>query len=402
MITNETFRRSVGKSGRRRATTLNQKRRGSALVLSVFLIATLLMVAAVAIDFGHINVSRSEVKRTADAAAMAACWELFDGVVAGTPALEQRPLIATAADDIAGLNLVSSRSPSLNKDDDIEIGYYTTREPGVLSPAGSLEPNAVRVHLRQTDAVNSAIPLFFGAVTGRHQQSLETHSTAAMFKAVAGFHVPDEEGECLDILPITLDLATWEKVCAKQTEDKLSWDPQANEGRGGVVNKGDGFCECSLYPEPTDDAAGNRGTVDIGGGANSTTDISRQIMTGISAADMAAFQAEGGTLEFDSNGECVLNGDTGISAAIKDELHSIVGQTRIIPIFKEVGGNGDNAQFTIVAWEGVRILGVKLTGPMHKKHLTIQPARMVAKHAIYSEDEFAETDFLYTPVMLVD
>ncbi|QDV42689.1 hypothetical protein Enr13x_25390 [Stieleria neptunia] len=369
-----------------------KRRKGSALVFSVVLVAGLLVVSAIAIDYGHINVSRSEVKRTADAAAMSACWELFDGVVQGDDATAVQCQINDAASMIASKNVVSSRAPTLNADADIEMGFYDRNQPGDLDTADPSRFNAVRVHVRQTEANNSAIPLFFGSVTGRAEQSLQARSTAALFKTISGFHKPKDAGETLDILPIALDLETWEQVVAKQTEDVYSYS-------GGQVTSGsDGFYECSLYPTGTG-SPGNRGTVDIGGSNNSTNDLSRQILYGISAQDMDDL---GHSLEFDSNGELELNGDTGISAGIKDELAAIIGQPRIIPIFTSVHGNGNNAMYTIVRFEGIRILSVKLTGPMKKKHLTIQPAPMVARYSIFKEAPIEESEFLFTPVMLVD
>lgn len=369
-----------------------KRRQGSALVFSVFLVAGLLIVSAIAVDFGHINVSRSEVKRTADAAAMSACWELFDGVVAGNEASAVQCDIGDAAASIASKNVVSSNAPTLNTNGDVEIGFFDRSNPGDLSTSDPNKFNAVRVHVRQTESNESAIPLFFGSVTGRETQSLQARSTAAMFKTISGFFPPTEAGETLDILPITLDEETWELVKNNQTQDVLSYSG------GSVQNGSDGYCECSLYPSGTG-SPGNRGTVDIGGSNNSTTDIRRQILHGISAQDMADFGRE---LKFDSCHEIELNGDTGISAGIKAELQQIIGQPRIIPIFRSVQGNGNNAMYTIVAWEGVRILGVKLTGPMNKKHVTIQPCPMVARYSIFSDQSVPESEFLFTPVMLVD
>ncbi len=94
-----------------------------------------------------------------------------------------------------------------------------------------------------------------------------------------------------------------------------------------------------MFPQGTG-SPGNRGTVDIGSSNNSTADIARQIVHGISPSDFAQL---GGKLEFDDSGKLYLNGDTGISAGVKDELASIMGQPRIIPIFSTVSGNGNNA-----------------------------------------------------------
>lgn len=367
-------------------------RKGSALVFSVFLVAGLLIVSAVAVDFGHINVSRSEIKRTADAAAMSACWELFDGVVAQQPAATVETQITGSASHIAANNLVSSRAPTINQESDVEIGYYDLAQPGVLDQSNAEKFNAVRVHVRQTADNQSAIPLFFGTVTGRHNQSLQAHSTAALFKRISGFYTPTEAGETLDILPIALDLETWEKVVAKETDDDYCLV------NGAVSNGSDGYHECSLYPTGTG-SPGNRGTVDIGGANNSTSDLRRQILYGISPQDMADL---GKPLEFDNNGELTLNGDTGISAGIKAQLAEIIGQPRMIPIFTSVQGNGNNATYTIVRFEGIRILKVKLTGPMNKKHVVIQPCPMVARYSRYESSGITESEFLYTPVMLVD
>lgn len=59
-----------------------------------------------------------------------------------------------------------------------------------------------------------------------------------------------------------------------------------------------------------------------------------------------------------------------------DELASIIGQTRIVPLFTNVTNPGSNATYTIVKWVGVRIMDVKLIG--NNKYLYLQPATFVA------------------------
>ena len=110
----------------------------------------------------------------------------------------------------------------------------------------------------------------------------------------------------------------------------------------------------------------------------------------------------GRPLEFDENGELELNGDTGISAGVKDELASIIGQVRIIPIYTEVNGNGNNAMFTIVRFEGVRILDVKLTGKGSQKRVIIQPANVIARGSKIDYSGEHTSSHLYAPVMLVE
>ncbi|MDC0288687.1 hypothetical protein OAL01_04475, partial [Rubripirellula sp.] len=167
---------------------------------------------------------------------------------------------------------------------------------------------------------------------------------------------------------------------------------------GQVESGSDGVFETNLYPKGTG-APGNRGTVDIGDSNNSTSDLSRQILHGISRQD---FVDLGKPLVFDANGELHLNGDTGISAGIKDELATLIGKKRILPIFTEVSGQGNNATFTIVKFEGVRILDVKLTGKKSQKRVVVQPAKVIGRGVKIDWSGTNTTSHLLTPVMLVE
>jgi hypothetical protein len=173
--------------------------------------------------------------------------------------------------------------------------------------------------------------------------------------------------------------------------DSWCYNPETKTVTAGA----DGVKEVNLFPQGTG-SPGNRGTVDIGSSNNSTADLARQIVSGISPADLAHL---GGSIQF-TNGELHLNGDTGISAGVKDELASIIGKPRIIPIFSSVTGNGNNADYTIVKFVGVRILDVKLTGSMSSKRLTIQPCNVVMKGGIYQQGA-SHSQYVHSPVWLV-
>jgi hypothetical protein len=191
-------------------------------------------------------------------------------------------------------------------------------------------------------------------------------------------------------LPFALDEQTWQALVAGTTTDNYSWNSTTKTVGAGS----DGTREVNLYPQGTG-SPGNRGTVDIGSSNNSTSDISRQIVYGVNASDLAH---HGGKLEFDGCGTLQLNGDTGISAGVKDELESIKGQPRIIPVFRSVEGPGNNAMYTIVKFVGVRIMYVKLTGS--NKQVIIQPAMLLVRGGIPATTQ-GTSSFLYSPVQLV-
>lgn len=382
----ESFRLSVPI---RAASLPTHRRRGAALVLGLFLIVSLVTLLAVTLDFAHIHVAETELQRTADASAMAACWEMFDQSLAGVNSGQTKIAAKQAANSVAYANQIGDESPQFASDD-VELGAYGVDRSWDGSGSGTL--NAVRVTLRRQEAMNGELPLFFGALTGRDSLSLHTTATAAMHRAISGFNAPTGADEGLEILPLALDLPSWLDAVAGDTSDNYAY------ANGTVTSGSDGVSETNLYPKGTG-APGNRGTVDIGGSNNSTADLSRQILHGISKQD---FVDLGKPLEFDEHGELLLNGDTGISAGIKDELASLIGKVRIIPIYTSVAGNGNNAMFTIVRFEGVRILDVKLTGSKNDKRVIIQPAPAIARGAKIDYSGTNSSTHVYTPVMLVE
>jgi hypothetical protein len=225
-------------------------------------------------------------------------------------------------------------------------------------------------------------------------QVLNTEAIAGIICDIKGFRAP-ADGDNVDILPYALDLGTWNNLVGGNSSDNYRWNATTKQIESGS----DGLVEVNLFPQGTG-SPGNRGTVDIGGSNNSTSDIARQILYGISPADFQAFANQGRTLEFNAAGKLYLNGDTGISAGVKDELAAIKGKPRIIPIFESVSGNGNNAEYTIVKWQGIRIMAVKLTGSMSQKHVTIQVAPVMASGVIPSATS-GPSKYVYSPVVLV-
>ncbi len=368
-------------------------RRGSVTVLGLILLTSLIALVAVSLDLGYISISNAELRRTADASAMAACWELYDQQNEWQSSDVPEQTIRAAAANMASMNLVGHQPPAIGSSaDDFVIGHYQVGGGGVFTSSIANGANAVRVRLARQSAVNGELPLFFGAITGRNSQALEAQAVAAMLNSIAGFYIPGTDNETIDILPIALDLETWLNVVAGNTTDNFQCQS------GNVSNGNDGMYECNLYPQGTG-SPGNRGTVDIGGANNSTADLSRQILNGISRQDLVDL---GKPLVFDEDGILELNGDTGISAGIKDELAAIIGQKRIIPIYTSVAGNGNNATYRIVRLEGVQILDVKLTGPKNGKRVIVQPAKMIARNAILGTEATQSSSYLVTPVMLVE
>jgi hypothetical protein len=307
----------------------------------------------------------------------------------------------TRAVQYAAFNEVCQSAPvvdpntSNSQAGDVVIGYLAQgADPqGPLDTADPQKFNAVQIRVRRVSSQNGEVPMFFGKALGLSSVATEGIATAVIEKNVKGFRTPDDN-ETLNVLPYAIDQETWNNLINSGSgSDNWRWDESTNTVGLGCDN----IKEINLFPQGSG-WAGKRGTVDIGSSSNNTADLARQIVQGINKQDMLDL---GKALEFDSAGKLTLNGDMGISAGVKDHLASIIGKTRIIPIFETVSGTGNNCTYTIVQWAGVRILDVKLTGGKSSKRLTIQPATVVSKYASVNPDSTTTSWFVYTPPKLV-
>jgi Flp pilus assembly protein TadG len=374
-------------------------RRGTIAIMSAVLAIVLVGMVAFSVDIGYVLSAKEELQRTADASALAACWEYGQKIADGYSSTDAAQLARTTAvqygllNEVTNHGLIVDPNTSNSAEGDVVFGYIADFSDS-NSPFQTDNPslyNAVRVRTHKQESANGEVPYFFARVFGLEGQVLHSTATAGIVRDVRGFQTPANGGN-VDILPFALDIDAWDDLVSGNSTDQWRWDEECETSVPGS----DGLVEVNLYPQGTG-SPGNRGTIDIGGCNNSTSDIARQILEGISPDDLSH---HGGKLEFDANGKLYLNGDTGISAGVKDELASIIGDPRTIPIFEHVCGNGNNANYTIVKWQGIRIMAVKLTGPMSKKHVTIQVCPVMARGVIPSTTT-GTSSYVFSPVVLV-
>jgi Flp pilus assembly protein TadG len=391
---------------KRRYKNSNRSRHGTVAVLSCFLMIGMLGLVAFAVDLGYLANSQTELQRAADSAALAACNELHYGGTPGTPVNLSNYVadVPTVASQYAAANKVCASAPALAASD-VVVGYMAgPGQPGATIDTGANinSFNAVQVTVRRASNENGLVPAFFSRVFGQQGEAASATATAAFLGNISGFGIPASgtgpgagTGNLM-FLPFALDLDTWNALLAGTGSDVWKWD-SVNQC---VVSGSDGILECNLFPQGTG-SPGNRGTVTIGC-SNGTSNLVRQIQYGLSASDLASY---GGVLQLDSTGNLYLPANPGISAGTKSALASIIGQTRIIPIFSSVTGNGANAMYDIVQFVGIRVLDVNLTGSMSSKHLTVQPAWVYTRGAIAAASSGSSnsqyTYGVYSPVWLV-
>jgi Flp pilus assembly protein TadG len=385
------MKKRIGKSNRK-------NRKGAISVLAAILAIVLVGMVAFSVDIGYVLSAKEELQRSADATALAACWEYAQRVSSGSTSTVAATYARGTAIQYAGLNEVTNSPMTLDANSsndpagDIVFGYISdfSNSASAFQTSGT-NYNAVKVRLHKDENANGEVPYFFARVFGMEGQVLHAEATAGIVRDIKGFQVPSDGGN-VDLLPFALDIDTWQNLVNGSGDDNYSFDPETGEMQSGS----DGWVEVNLFPQGTG-SPGNRGTVDFGSSSNSTADLANQILHGVSPADMAY---HGGTIEFGPDGKLYLNGDTGISAGMKDELATILGKPRVIPVFESVSGNGNNATFTIVKWQGIRVVSVKLTGSMSQKQVMIQAAPCLVSGVIPSPTS-GTSDHVYSTVALV-
>ena len=134
----------------------SRSRRGAVVVLSLLMMVVMFAALAFALDLGYVFTNRTQMQRCANAAAMAAAWDLYDQQIAQVGRTSSQQSAAEAgliAAQYAAWNNVANITPQLATDD-VTIGYLTNpSDPHVVldsTPFGSF--NAARVRVQRTTA----------------------------------------------------------------------------------------------------------------------------------------------------------------------------------------------------------------------------------------------------------
>ena len=355
-------------------------RRGTVVVLAAAMLTIVFGIAAFTVDLGLLNVTKGQVQNAADSAAHAAMQELINGIGPGATvtsqvASEKAGQTATnivhrfRSGDVAATDLSVERDMRFGRRSWDATNNQWVKEWGV-SPF-----NMVEVSVRRTKAAGAPLGTVFSQFLGYDSFDVEARSVASV-APVTGFSLPPGSSSTISLLPIALDLNTWNALVQQIHSGKADGfnDQDSYNKASGTVSSGkDGVPEVNIYPDQNSKMpSGNRGTVDLGSPNNSTTDLVRQITQGLNAHDLSFFP--NGELKFNSEGVLYLQGDTGISAGIEASLKSVIGTTGAIPIFISVSGPGNNATYVIVKFVGVRIMAVNLRGGPTQRYLRVQPA----------------------------
>ncbi len=263
-----------------------QTRRGTIVIMAAVLAIVLLAMVAFSVDVGYVLTAKEELQRTADASALAACWDYGKSLSQGQTYTTASQTGRTTASNYASYNKVTKNPAQIDTNTsnspsgDVVFGYISDLGGSAnnFQTGTTANYNAVQVRVRKDTTHQRQGALFLCPHLRHAGTSPQAQATAALVRDVSGFEAP-ADGSNLDLLPFALDLQTWNSLMAGSGDDAWRWDPVNKK----VVAGSDGVLEVNLYPQGTG-SPGNRGTVDIGSSNNSTADIARQIVYGVSAS----------------------------------------------------------------------------------------------------------------------
>ena len=151
----------------------NQRRRGSAIIYATFATLAIAGFTAMAVDWGRVQLTKTELQTAADAASRYGAAGLQNSIF-GVSAARANAIASVAQ------NTADGRAINFDADEDMEIGIWNASTKTFTPSNDQYSINAVRVTLRCTQARNSAVPMTFLSIFGRQHTDVTATAIAAV------------------------------------------------------------------------------------------------------------------------------------------------------------------------------------------------------------------------------
>lgn len=387
------------------------RRRGAVAVVVALLLIPLLAFVAFCVDVGWMTTTKSELQNAADSAASAGARQLVDnyGAYSGSVPSNRQNLINGAekeatkySQQFSGHNEAGGVHGLKLLTEDIQFGFTDAAGTFHASSVHPGYPNTVQVLERRDAGANGRLPLFFAGAIGRRDTALTATASSTIYTGlITSFGPPKvvsggtgegaggdgdgawgddywSDGSGLDcgLLPVAFDVNTWNQFFA----NGVSPD--------GVVHAdGAGTPEIHIYPSPQQ-SPGNFGLLCIGTPTNATPDFRNWILNGPSASDLK-YLADSGEFPVSQESPKPWKGTPGLRSTLKTDFAAIIGQPRLLPLFKPASaipyqaasGHGSNTTYDIVGFAGVMV--TKVTGSGGNLEICVQPCSVLDPSAVF-------------------
>jgi Flp pilus assembly protein TadG len=390
------------------------RRRGAIGILGLLLLVPAIVLAAFVVNLGYILVAKEEMQKAADSAALAGASQLLLPQLSGNS--QSSSLAATAvtgavteAQTYCAYNTARSVNLTLPSSD-ITVGYIATptdpSSPLTAWSSGQSYPNAVQVTTRRDSSANNPLSLFMGSFLGMSSWSGQATATACASRGytVTGFNSSTTNNL---LLPIAVDVNLWNTfLTTGKSADGAVHDsytatrPSSTTAAPNNVSSGGDHIPEFTDAYPNNNSPGNFGLVCIGTPSNDTPAFTNWIANGSSPSDMAYYGSDG--IQATASSPLTMKGGPGLKSTLVSDLHDAIGQSRAVPLFSSMSGNGSNTDYTIVGFAGVTV--VEASGSGSNIQLTLQPAVTIDTTATTSSQSWSNTNqFIYptSPLALI-
>lgn len=155
-----------------------RQRRGAALIYGVVGMVALCAIISLGVDFGRVQIARSQLQSATDAAARYAVTGVKHeiGGVNASEAMARAILRENKVD----ANFISDSQVT------VDYGEWNPSDRTFKSKNQTSKRNAVKVTVRCGEATSTAIPLFFGTLIGKSSQELDATAIAMIEETSSG------------------------------------------------------------------------------------------------------------------------------------------------------------------------------------------------------------------------
>jgi hypothetical protein len=353
---------------------------------------------ALGVNAARLSQTRSQLRATCQAAALAGAQELLDeGVLYGNPDLRDDVLTAREAARVYGrVNPVNGRpivlDPNKSNDPRGDVVVCTVDplgpvgRPPALPMTDTESVNTVRVTARLERNSFDRVSIWFGNLAGIGKVDVAASAQASLDRRVAGFR--PEPGVNVPVVPAVADYDDWIRLTTAGNGAGSSDQFAVNYQTGEVVAGSDGIpeitlafspapSEASLTENPEDPTTGRAAAMMLDDDGSNPWIWSTRTRDGLSRSDLASF---GGQIVIHTGGTPMP-----VFAVVPPELPwtlmDILGANRAWPL--GVPAEGTPA-FDIVGFAAGRIVAVRLneTSSTPTWEVVVQPSTMVSSQAV--------------------
>jgi hypothetical protein len=295
-----------------------ETRRGQVIIIGAVALLVLGVIAALAIDIGHIVVTKATLQNASDAASVAAALELVKCINNGKSEAEARASAALEAQKFVNLNASDARF-------EIRFGKFAN---GRFTPQDlATTASAINVTaIRDSDAPQGKLKMFFASLAGVDNLRVSSNAVCNMTRGIRGLR------RGADLRPF----AIFEGDLAAVTPGSSMTIPFPQGGNDPV-------------------APGNWGWLNLDGGALGTPELREWILNG--------YDGDIYLNDFVDGRPCTyITGSCGVRTALQSQLEQIIGEQIYLCVYDQVMGTGSNATFRIIGFAAFTLTSFKFQG----------------------------------------